>query len=154
MATFRITHRPGQYRAAIVLLSVMLIGAASRVTVHGDQPSGAADHQPASGPELFKTHCATCHGAEGRGNGPLASALRQTPTDLTELSKRNGGTFPGVRVRRLIDGRDVESHGDREMPVWGDAFRSTRDGRSAEMAAARIAALVDYLASIQHREAE
>ena len=154
MANVRITHRCGQYRALVVLVSVIITGAFSLVTVQGDQPSGAADHHQASGAEVFKTYCATCHGPDARGSGPLAHALRQPPSDLTQLSNRNGGAFPGVRVRRLIDGRDIESHGDREMPVWGDAFRSTVEGRSAEMAAARIAALVDYLASIQHRDAE
>jgi mono/diheme cytochrome c family protein len=132
----------------------MVMAAASLITLHGDQQTVAADHRQTSGADLFKTHCATCHGAEGRGNGPLAGALRQPPSNLTQLSKRNGGTFPDVRVRRLIDGRDVESHGDRDMPVWGDAFRSTVEGRSADMAAARIDALVRYLASIQHHDAE
>ena len=150
----RITRRSEQFRALIILFAATVIGAASLATLHGDQQAAAADHHQASGADLFKTHCATCHGAEGRGNGPLARALRQPPSDLTQLSKRNGGTFPGVRVGRLIDGRDVESHGDRDMPVWGDAFRSTAEGRSPDMAAARIAALVDYLASIQHRDAE
>lgn len=62
--------------------------------------------------------------------------------------------FPGARVRRIIDGRDVESHGDREMPVWGDAFKSTRDGSPLETADARIATLVSYLESIQQRDAQ
>ena len=53
------------------------------------------------------------------------------------------------RVRRIIDGREVEAHGDREMPVWGDAFKALRGGRSEEDVRARIAAILDYLASIQ-----
>jgi len=154
MANLRIAQRSRQYKALTVVFSAIVIGTASLVTLQGDQRSGAADHHQASGAELFKTYCASCHGAGGQGNGPLARVLRQPPADLTQLSKRNGGTFPDVRVRRLIDGRDVESHGDREMPVWGDAFRATVEGRSSETAAARIAALVDHLASIQHRDAE
>jgi hypothetical protein len=62
--------------------------------------------------------------------------------------------FPAARVRRLVEGRDVESHGDRDMPVWGDAFKATRDGRAREAADARIAAIVVYLESIQHRAAQ
>jgi mono/diheme cytochrome c family protein len=111
----------------------------------------------ASGPdgaELFTTYCASCHGAEGLGNGPVAHALRHAPANLTELARKNGGIFPMARVRRIIEGRDVESHGDRDMPVWGDAFKTTRDGGSRESADARIAAIAVYLESIQRREAQ
>jgi hypothetical protein len=79
--------------------------------------------------------------------------MRHPPTNLTEIARKNGGMFPTTRVRRIIEGRDVESHGDRDMPVWGDAFKTTRDGRSRETADARIAAIVLHLESIQHREA-
>jgi hypothetical protein len=84
----------------------------------------------------------------------MAGALRQAPADLTEISKRNGGMFPAARVRRIIEGREIESHGDRDMPVWGDAFKTTREGRSQEGADARIASIVRYLESIQRREAQ
>jgi hypothetical protein len=80
--------------------------------------------------------------------------LRHAPPILTELARKNGGTFPMARVRRIIEGRDVESHGDRDMPVWGDAFKTSRDGGSRENADARIAAIAVYLESIQHREAQ
>jgi mono/diheme cytochrome c family protein len=107
-----------------------------------------------NGAELFVTYCASCHGTEGTGNGPLARALRHAPANLTEIARNNGGMFPAARVRRIVEGRDVESHGDRDMPVWGDAFKTTRDGRSRETADARIGAIVLYLESIQHREAQ
>jgi mono/diheme cytochrome c family protein len=107
----------------------------------------------ADGEELFKTYCASCHGLDATGNGPLARLLRHAPADLTQLSKKNGGMFPGARVRRVVEGRDVESHGDRDMPIWGDAFKKG-DGRSSEIAGARLDAIVEYLASIQHRQAQ
>jgi mono/diheme cytochrome c family protein len=106
----------------------------------------------AHGAELFKTYCASCHGADGTGNGPLARALRHAPADLTQIAKRNGGMFPTARLQRIVAGRDIESHGDREMPVWGDAFTTTREGRSQKITDARIAGIVLYLQSIQHRE--
>jgi hypothetical protein len=64
------------------------------------------------------------------------------------------GVFPSERVKRIIDGRDVPSHGSRDMPVWGDAFRTTRDGLSPESVEARIEAIVRYLRAIQQRPAE
>lgn len=103
------------------------------------------------GRQLFRTSCASCHGPTGQGNGPMAPALRKPPADLTQIAAKNGGVFPTERVRRIIDGRDVISHGDPEMPVWGDAFKTSRDGYSEESVRARILAIVRYLESIQRR---
>lgn len=103
-----------------------------------------------AGSQLFRTYCASCHGASGRGNGPLADQLRRPPPDLTQFTRRNGGMFPNERVYRIIDGRDVSSHGDREMPVWGDIFKV---GSSGPEVRARIDAIVRYLAGIQERGA-
>jgi len=104
-----------------------------------------------SGAPLFRTYCASCHGPDARGAGPLADQLRRLPPSLTSFAARNGGVFPGERVRRIIDGRDVPSHGSTEMPLWGDAFRRSREGLSEAAAAARIDAIVRYLESIQER---
>ena len=103
------------------------------------------------GSRLFRVHCAACHGATAVGNGPLADSLRRQPPDLTKYTARNGGVFPSERLGQISDGRHVPSHGDREMPVWGDAFRSSRDGLDVESAKARIDAIVRYLAGIQER---
>jgi mono/diheme cytochrome c family protein len=107
-----------------------------------------------NGAQLFREHCASCHGTSGQGNGPLAVEMRKTPPDLTQFARRNGGTFPAERVSRIIDGRDVPSHGDRDMPVWGVTFRRESPAGTDEAADARIAALVRYLRSIQERVAE
>jgi mono/diheme cytochrome c family protein len=104
-----------------------------------------------SGAALFRTYCASCHGTDARGAGPMTTQLRRLPPSLTSFAVRNGGVFPGERVHRIIDGRDIASHGTMEMPVWGDAFRRTREGLSEEAAAARIDAIVRYLESIQER---
>ena len=56
-------------------------------------------------------------------------------------------------MHRIIDGRDVPSHGDREMPVWGDVFSGSREGGTSDSAKARIDAIVRYLQGIQERVA-
>jgi mono/diheme cytochrome c family protein len=104
-----------------------------------------------SGAALFRTYCASCHGTDARGAGPITSQLRRLPPSLTSFAVRNGGVFPSERVRRIIDGRDIPAHGTFEMPVWGDAFKRTREGLSEQAAAARIDAIVRYLDSIQER---
>jgi mono/diheme cytochrome c family protein len=103
------------------------------------------------GRELFRTYCASCHGAAGAGNGPVAASMRRTPPDITGIALANGGVFPTDRMRRIIDGRDIEAHGDRDMPVWGDAFKAVRGGRSEESVRERLASILQYLISIQRR---
>ena len=106
-----------------------------------------------NGAELFRVHCARCHGPSGRG-GPAAVNTRKAPPDLTQYAMRNGGVFPSERVKRIIDGRDVPSHLDREMPVWGVMFtRAAKDADETKVKA-RIDAIVRFLLSIQERAGE
>src|SRR5262245_1893586 len=74
----------------------------------------------ASGPFMFGYYCASCHGPEGRGDGPVARALKTPPADLTTLAARHGGLFPRRQVEEFVThGRDVAAHGSSDMPVWG-----------------------------------
>ena len=71
----------------------------------------------------MSTACATCHGRDGKGNGPVSAALRVPPPDLTVLAKKNNGVFPFSSVYEIIDGRKaVIAHGTRDMPIWGDRY--------------------------------
>ncbi|MEQ1947263.1 MAG: c-type cytochrome [Bryobacteraceae bacterium] len=102
-----------------------------------------------SGAEMFKSWCASCHGAEGRGDGPAAKALRKSPADLTKLTKSNGGKFPTDRVRKFIDGTSTppDAHGSREMPVWGSVLGRIDASRPGILY--RVTALTSYVESIQ-----
>ena len=85
-----------------------------------------------SGAEMFGTYCAVCHGVDGKGNGPAAPALAKQPPDLTQLSKKNGGKFPTFIVSNVILGDEfIAAHGSRDMPMWGDVFRSKNRDESA-----------------------
>ena len=104
------------------------------------------------GGSIFRTYCASCHGQEAKGDGPLADNLRVRPPDLTLIARSNKGTFDADEVYRIIDGRKpVKGHGGADMPVWGDAFRQSRDGYSEESVKARIEAIVRHLKSVQAR---
>jgi mono/diheme cytochrome c family protein len=103
---------------------------------------------PTDAPAMFRAYCAACHGAQARGDGPAAPALKATPADLTRISARNGGKFPTPKVRRYIEGLDeIAAHGSRDMPVWGQALRGVPGGQAGVQL--RIEALTRYLESIQ-----
>jgi len=103
-----------------------------------------------TGSALFRSYCASCHGAEAKGDGPLAGNLRVAPSDLTRLAKRNHGKFDADKVRRAIDGRGPkEIHGGSDMPVWGDAFKRAGEGFSEAKVKERIDALVEHLSTLQ-----
>lgn len=135
------------------LLLIGLIAATVVLKLSGQTPEKKVpDDDPQSpGAQLFRTYCASCHGPSGRGDGPVAEAFRQPIADLTQYTARNHGVFPSERVRQIIDGRGIAAHGDREMPVWGDAFRSEHGGLTTEEVKARIGAIVRYLEAIQQR---
>ena len=111
------------------------------------------------GKQEFESKCASCHGQNGRGDGPLSRLLTPKPTDLTTMARRNGGVFPAQRAYDIIDGRqEVEAHGTRAMPVWGRDYRANApdlegafDFRTT-VAQAKILALVDYLFRLQEKK--
>jgi len=98
--------------------------------------------------ERFGNDCATCHGPDGRGNGPVAAVLKITPTDLSQLTR--DGSSPYARVYRAIDGRDLPlAHGTREMPIWGDRYKRALGALGEKDLHERIDALVKYVETLQ-----
>jgi mono/diheme cytochrome c family protein len=104
---------------------------------------------PASGKDMFMNYCAVCHGKDGKGSGPAASALKKPPANLTTLTARNGGKFPELHVVQTIRGDSSNpAHGSKEMPVWGDVFQSMSRDSGAGMQM-RISNLTAYIKSLQ-----
>jgi mono/diheme cytochrome c family protein len=100
------------------------------------------------GADLYRAYCASCHGKNGKGDGPVAPALKATMPDLTVIAKNNGGNFPAARVRRIIIGEGmIASHGSREMPVWGPIFHQVEE--DVDRGPVRLENLVKYLESLQ-----
>jgi mono/diheme cytochrome c family protein len=125
---------------ALGMLSAQLAPAAS------DKPDPAA---AARGKIVYQRYCTSCHGPEGRGDGPLAADLKIPPADLTRLAAGNGGAFPFDRVARSIDGRRrTRAHGTSDMPVWGEIFARTKGTESPSVKSA-VSALAHYMWSIQ-----
>lgn len=129
--------------AAALLLSGGCSERDSSVTQTESRSSAAPNAE-----ELFVASCASCHGVDGSGNGPLAAELRKAPTNLRLLKQANNGNFPTLKVQRAIDGRAMpRAHGLPEMPVWGR--RWIREGLSESEVTARSILIASYISSIQ-----
>ena len=107
---------------------------------------------PSDGPAMYRAYCASCHGTDGKGRGPAAAAMKTTPTDLTAISRKNGGKFPELKVMNSISGdnNQVTAHGSAEMPVWGTVLRHVSAGSPGEQQL-RLRNLTKYIESIQAR---
>ena len=122
--------------------------AAGMAAVAGATLGSAVTVENGSAP--FRSYCASCHGAGGEGDGPLAANLRVAPADLTRIAKRNHGKFDADKVRRAVDGRGPqEIHGGSDMPVWGDAFKRAGEGYSEAKVKERVDALVEHISTLQ-----
>ena len=139
-------------RSALVVGVIVLMGAAFAQRGVGAVQNPRLQSTAFDGQALFKTYCATCHGASGKGDGPFTPSLRKRPPDLTQLTKLNQATFPAERVTKAIDGRDAaRPHGPVDMPVWGDAFTRTTHDNDPESVRRKIEALVKFVESLQER---
>src|SRR5271165_3653701 len=143
-------------------VATILVAAVS-FAVAQDQTAPAADQKsqvtvkhvpisqtsPNSGKEMFVNYCAVCHGKDGKGNGPAASALKVPPADLTTLAQRNGGKFDSAHVAAVISGQaGTPAHGSQDMPVWGPLFSSISQGHEAQVQQ-RVSNLVQYIDTLQ-----
>ena len=108
--------------------------------IHSWRPSPASLVTPSSsirGRRLWATLCAGCHGAAGRGDGPVARSLDQRPPDFstgrwTVLTPSPRGTVSELELLRLI------KFGIAGTPMAGHEYLSDADLRAL---AARVAVL-------------
>jgi len=136
-------------KVAITVLCGLLLAATSGL-------SGAAERVDI-GRQEYRENCLNCHGEAGDGNGPYAHLLNKSAADLTKLTRNNQGVFPFARVYEVIDGREVvKGHGERDMPIWGNAYRTIAGERYFEVpynpevfVRSRILALIEYISRLQ-----
>ena len=135
----------GAWGAVLAMGSVLLVSACGLRL--GEYFSSA------DGKQLYLSACAPCHGATGSGDGPVTSALKMPPPDLTQLARKYGGQFPRAMVVETIAGEhNFAAHGTREMPVWNQRFGTGGFGAPAVAsvyARRNIEALTDHIESIQ-----
>lgn len=106
------------------------------------------------GKKEFVTYCGSCHGSNGKGDGPIVDFLERKPPNLTLLSKNNNGAFPFERIWGVFDGTYIfAEHGTSEMPIWGYRFvqeaQQQHESDIATKAKAKALDIVLYLQVIQ-----
>lgn len=131
-------------RAPLVVLVLLGLAVGAR---------GAAERAPVvRGARLFAIYCASCHGAEARGDGPMLEVLGRRPSDLTRLARRGAGWREETRsVLSGSPGVDrAGTHGSREMPVWGMSLMDrSRVSAQGDEVRAEIDCLLSFLEEIQ-----
>ena len=104
------------------------------------------------GKKEFITYCASCHGSNGKGDGPIVHFLKRKPADLTQLSKNNDDIFPFDQVYGVFDGTyQFDEHGTSEMPIWGYQFirEAQKDNEPNNAAKAKALNIILYIQIIQ-----
>jgi mono/diheme cytochrome c family protein len=115
------------------------------------------DREIPTGTEDYASFCAACHGKGGLGDGPTAAGLERAPADLTQLSARNNGVFPGTRVMAKIWGYTGVRPGETAaspMPEFGPLLQGDLvpyDGGDGieTPTPVRLVQLAEYLRALQ-----
>jgi mono/diheme cytochrome c family protein len=130
-----------------LLLGVLVaVGIASAQTIVKQVP--AKPTVSVSGKVLYHEYCAVCHGQDGKGAGPAASALTPAPTDLTMIARKNNGRFPDEKILAILTGEaNVTAHGSKDMPMWGAIFNNMSSNPG--MTQTRIHALLQFVEEMQ-----
>lgn len=113
----------------------------------------ACVNEPIDGRTAYLENCASCHGLDAKGDGPMARGLTTAPPDLTMIASRNGGVFPTDQVMSTIDGLDRGEHFSAAMPEFGAGDMGAtviveEDGLGTPVPM-QLLALAEYLESIQ-----
>jgi len=138
------------------ILAVLVAAAMAAAGYAADQPEKrvvvTVNRTPAnSGKLMFASYCSSCHGLDGKGNGPTAQVLKRQPADLTALSRNNRGRYPFEHVQAVLEfGAGSRARGTEPMPVWGpilSGLDTTYPGQNMGML--RIVNLNRYVETLQ-----
>ena len=136
---------------AFMMKKVSMLSLAAMLSV--SQTALSANDDVAEGRRYFIQYCASCHGHDGLGDGPVAKSLATPPANLRMLGDKYGMPLPAHRIAELVDGRDsARAHGSHEMPVWGEKLYEMGQGERGEYGIGEIIGkIIAYLDTIQDR---
>lgn len=84
------------------------------------------------GAQLYAKECVACHGKDGKGDGPVASALNPRPTDLTDLAWQ-------------------DARSDTEVAEAIGSGKGTMPGFGGRLTPEQVTALVGYVRQLRER---
>ncbi|WP_446901825.1 c-type cytochrome [Burkholderia sp. YIM B11467] len=143
LACVALVSRKGRFASAIAALAVawfapwppssLWLSPAVPTSFQRD-PAPFSVSNVVRGAHLYTQHCAACHGADGRGEGPLAATLAHWPP-----------TFAGALLARRLDGELFwrVRHGTRD-----EHGVSTMPGFAATLGPQDTWAVLDYLKAL------
>ena len=104
---------------AYSLVVITLLTVSAQISVASPPPAY-------EGRGLYVSYCQLCHGTRGKGDGPLAKAMKITPADLTITIRSRSDTILRKIItgdgRQTITGRDRHNLLSDAMPEWKDIF--------------------------------
>ena len=130
----------------------MFVGVSLMAVSAQDREQRPTSIKPVEGATIFQDFCASCHGKDARGKGPMSGRLKQDVPDLTTLSRRNGGKFPAARVKNILmfgGDKPEPAHGSKTMPIWGPIFHAIEFDQ--DLGNVRLENVTKYLESIQRK---
>lgn len=137
------------YRGIVALVFVMAALLAAQSLTTPDVMASQKTGKDTRGQQLFTQYCASCHGTDGKGGGPVAASLKTAVPDLTVIEKREG-KFPQARIQSIINGETTfAAHGPKEMPVWGFVLREK--GTTQTAVTLNVSAMANYIKEIQQK---
>ncbi len=105
----------------VILLTLITVSAAD---VSANPPAAY------EGRRLYVSYCQLCHGTGGKGDGPLAKAMKISPADLTTTVRSRSDTILMKIItgegRQTITGRDRHNLLSEAMPEWEDVFSESQ----------------------------
>lgn len=83
-------------------------------------PVAADAESIAAGKALWNTHCKSCHGAKGLGDGTKAATLKTEPGDFSKADVQN--ETDGTLFYRTSEGRDDMPSFKKKIPDQDDRW--------------------------------
>lgn len=113
-----------------MLLTFTVVGAPHAVANPLDSQLVAKPPAAYEGRRLYVSYCQLCHGTNGNGDGPLAKAMKISPSDLKTTVRSRSDTILTKIITgeggQTITGRDRHNLLSEAMPEWKDVFTESQ----------------------------